>query len=124
MRALSASGSASPIGLSQVNAMQIAKIGWARLHDATLVSVTMEWASGEAHIRVRLSEEAARCAEIRVTGSTLLRCPREQPWGPSVSLNEVRLVSLHDARQRLEIEIQSGDVIELEGDAVELNIDV
>ncbi|NOJ56380.1 MULTISPECIES: hypothetical protein [Myxococcus] len=104
--------------------MQVANIGWDRLHDATLVSVTTEWASGETHVRVRLSEEAARHAEIHVTGSTLLRCSREQPWGPSVSINEVRHLSIQDGWQRLEIEIQSGDVIEIEGDAVELNVDV
>ncbi|WNZ59714.1 hypothetical protein QEG98_27220 [Myxococcus sp. MxC21-1] len=103
--------------------MQNANIKWDRLHDATLVSVTTEWASGETHVRVRLSEEAARGAEIHVTGATLLRCPREQPWGPSVSINEVRLLAQQNGLQRLEIEVQSGDVIEIEGDTVDLNVD-
>ncbi|RKH72333.1 hypothetical protein D7W81_06230 [Corallococcus aberystwythensis] len=104
-------------------AMQLGNIGWDRLHDATLVAVTTEWASGETRVRVRLSEEAARGAGVHVTGTKLLRCPREQPWGPSVSINEVRLLSLRDGRKRLEIEVQSGDVIEIEGDAVELNVE-
>lgn len=103
--------------------MQIASIGWDHLHDATLVAVTLSWASGEIHVRVRLSEEAARGAEIHVTGSTQLRCPRQQPWGPSVSINQVRLLSLQGGRKRLEIEVQSGDVIEIEGSAVELGVD-
>lgn len=59
--------------------MRSANIKWDWLHDATLVAVTTDWASGETHIRVRLSEEAARGAEIRGMGTTLLRCPREQP---------------------------------------------
>jgi len=103
--------------------MQNASTGWDRLHDATLVAVTTEWASGETLVRVRLSEEAARGAEVRVTGTTLLRCPREQPWGHSVSINEARLLSLQGGRKRLEIEVQSGDVIEIEGSALELYID-
>ncbi|WP_120542366.1 hypothetical protein [Corallococcus terminator] len=103
--------------------MHIANIGWDRLHDATLLDLTMDWASGEAHVRVRLSEEAARGAEIVVTGSTLLRCPREQPWGPGVSINEARLLALQGERKRLEIEVQSGDVIELEGGAIELHVE-
>ena len=103
--------------------MQIENIGWDRLHDATLVAVTFDWASGDAYVRVRLREEAARGAEIHVTGTTLLRCPREQPWGPSVSINEVRLLSPQGGRKRLEVEVQSGDVIEIEGNAVELGVD-
>lgn len=100
--------------------MQSANIGWNHLHDATLVAVTMEWESGEARVRMRLSEEPVRKANIHVTGSKLLRCPRRQPWGPSVSINEVRVFSLQDGQRRLEIEIQSGDVVEIEGDSVEL----
>ncbi len=103
--------------------MQNADIGWDRLHDATLVAVGTDWASGETHVRIRLSEEAARGAEVRVTGTTLLRCPREQPWGPSVSINEARLLPLQGGRKRLEIEVQSGDLIEIEGDAFELSVD-
>lgn len=98
----------------------IANIGWDRLHDATLIAVTTDWASGVTHVRVRLSDDAARGARIKITELVLLRCPREQPWGPSVSINEVRLLSLQDGRKRLEIEIQSGDVIEIEGSTVVL----
>jgi hypothetical protein len=102
--------------------MTLPNIEWSRLHDATLIAVTAEWQSGEARVRVRLSQEPALSAEIVVAGSRLLRCPREQPWGPSVSINEVRLLRLAEDRSRIEIEIQSGDVIEIEGDHVELRL--
>ena len=102
--------------------MPSTNVAWDRLHDAILISVSMEWASGDACARVRLSEEPARTAEIHVRGSTLLRCPRVQPWGPSVSINEVRVLSRQDERIRLEIEVQSGDVVEIEGDVVELTL--
>jgi hypothetical protein len=103
--------------------MPIAQVGWNQLHDATLVAVTADWASGETRIRVRLSEEAARGAEIHICGSSLLRYSRRQPWGPSVSINEVRLSSIEGGRKRLEIEIQSGDTIEVEGSTVEIQVE-
>lgn len=98
-------------------------IGWDLLHDATLVAVATEWASGETRVRVRLSEASTRDAEVRIKGTTLLRCPRDQPWGPSVSINKASLRSIDGGRKRLEIEVQSGDVIEIEGSALELTID-
>ena len=94
-----------------------------RLHYATLIAVTAEWQSGEARVRVRLSQEPALVAEIVVAGSRLLRCPRAQPWGPSASINEVRILRLAEDRSRVEIEVQSGDVIEIDGERVELRLD-
>jgi hypothetical protein len=93
---------------------------WTPLHDATLVSVAMEWTSGEARVTVRLSEERRRTAEILVFGFTLVHCARRQPWGPSVSINEVRRQRREDGWHRIEIELQSGDVLELEGNRIEL----
>lgn len=95
---------------------------WPPLHDATLVSVLMDWASGETRVTVRLPEEGGRTAEIRVFGSTLLHCPRRQQWGPSVSINEVRRQQRDNGVHRIEIEVQSGDIIELEGERIELRL--
>ena len=39
---------------------------------------------------------------------------RSHPWGPSVSINEVRGPIQNDASYRLEIEMQSGDTLILE----------
>lgn len=103
--------------------MQFRNHGWNCLHDASLIAVSIECASGETVVRMRLHEESARDARIHVTGLTLLGCPRERPWGPGVSINEVRLFSLEDGRTRLEIEVQCGDLIEIEGETVELNVD-
>jgi hypothetical protein len=105
-----------------MSAMTTPKIGWGDLHDASLVAISLDWGSGEASVRLRLSSEQARAAEIRVTATTSLRCPRQQPWGPSVSINEARVAPLPGGRVRLELELQSGDVIEIEGDAAELGV--
>ncbi|MDP3156560.1 MAG: hypothetical protein Q8N23_28065 [Archangium sp.] len=88
---------------------------WKRFHEATLIEVTTDWASGNIRARVRLSEESGRDVELQVAGFTILHCPRKRPWGPSVSINEVRVSGIQDGRHRIEIEVQSGDVIEKEG---------
>lgn len=98
--------------------MPTANPQWDRFHDATLLAITTDWASGETRLRVRVWEEAAREVEIRIANTTLLHCPREQPWGPSVSINHVRINAIEAGRVRLEIEIQSGDVVEIVGDTV------
>lgn len=50
---------------------------------------------------------------ITAAGTTELVCPRRHPWGASVSINEVRGPEPHDGGVRLEIEMQSGDVLAL-----------
>lgn len=103
--------------------MSIANPGWDHFHDATLLAITTDWASGETRLRVRLCDDPARDAEIRVTGTALLHCPREHPWGPSVSINEVRVHAIEGGRVRLEVEVQSGDVVEIVGEAAEVRME-
>lgn len=82
------------------------------LHDATLVGITLDWAAG--HLTMELQTASGPTA-IRASGVIGVEVPRHQPWGPSVSVNEVRL-----GDQRLEIEMQSGDRIV--GEAQELEV--
>jgi hypothetical protein len=93
---------------------------WSRLHDATLVAVTTEWKSGETRIRLRLG--GGRAAEIVIAATHRFQLSREQPWGPSVSINEARLAPGATGRVRLEIELQNGDVIVAEGEHIDLRL--
>lgn len=93
--------------------------GWRSLHDATLEQVVLDWASGETTVRVSKSLQPSEML-IRVKATTLLRCPREYPWGRSKSINCVRSQVLQKGTVQLHIEMQSGDTIEIEGDALEL----
>ncbi len=52
---------------------------------------------------------------IRASGVTRIEVPLHHPWGPSVSVNEVRL-----GAQRLEVEMQSGDRIVVEAQELEV----
>jgi hypothetical protein len=86
-----------------------------RLHDATLVSVSVAWASRGVQAEVLLcqlaGEEGERVLRLRWTGCSRVAIPHEQPWGPSKSINS------HGCEgRRFWIEMQSGDVIELWAD--------
>jgi hypothetical protein len=87
---------------------------WNRLHDATLVSVNFDWATGSTVIALRTGLPEAPSVAIMAEGTTILRFARKLPWGESVSINEVRGPAAHENGSRLEIEMQSGDVLELE----------
>ena len=75
----------------------------------------LNWSNGD--VRMELSAALHGDAICRVTlhasEATLLKCPRQAPWGWSVSVNEVRCASTQDGRTRLEVEIQSGDALEV-----------
>lgn len=104
--------------------MHIAPIQLGQLHDSTLRSVHLDWSTGE--VRMALSAVLAGSSASRVvlqaSEVTLLRCPRLAPWGWSVSVNEVRRSTDRDGRVRLELEMQSGDVIEIEGKAMTVEV--
>lgn len=89
-----------------------------KLHDATLLDVSLQW--GEtATVTVRFHRHADRVV-LRVSDVKLLHCPHENSWGPSVSVNEVRsLLGSAEGLHRIELEIQSGDTILVEGRVVE-----
>ena len=90
------------------------------LHDATVVDANLDWRTGEARVRLRLGAIQPRPARLVVSDCVSLVCPRRHPWGASVSINEVRESATPGGGVKLEIEIQSGDVFELEGSAVAL----
>ena len=86
------------------------------LHDAVLLSVDLKWADGTVTLDMRT---ATGPEQIVVRGVTRLVCPREYPWGRSVSVNEIRLeVARAAARFQIEIEMQSGDVLVVCGSAI------
>jgi len=96
--------------LEEVNA----RIGG--LHDAVLLSIDMQWAEGTVTLGVRTANGPKRLVVKQVTR---LVCPREYPWGRSVSINEVRLGETPAGTSfQLEIEMQSGDVLAIRGSEI------
>jgi hypothetical protein len=82
------------------------------MHDFTLLKIVIEWATGVANIFLLNSESSQ--VSICIDGLVLMKAPRLKEWGESVSINNVRWVTSDpDGNMKLEIEMQSGDVIEI-----------
>jgi hypothetical protein len=81
------------------------------MHDWTLLSLQMNWESGEVLILVRGPGVES---EIRGLDVQEFHVHRVMPWGPSISINGVvGPVVDDDGLSRLAIEMQSGDLIEI-----------
>lgn len=78
------------------------------LHDATLREVRFAWA--EARCTLRLLTNGHGAQALVFSGVTELHLPRQQPWGPSVSINAARECGAN----KFEVELQSGDVLRLQ----------
>lgn len=95
------------------------------LHDATLLELTLQWARAST-LTVRFRRGHGHHIVLTVLDVKLLHCPHDNPWGPSVSVNEVRVAPVSDPglhRVAIEIEMQSGDTIRMEGNSVEWAVD-
>ena len=80
-----------------------------RFHDAVLETCTIHWEEGR--VSVQLTADIGKVV-LTAEGMTDFACPHRFPWGPSDSVNEVRLSATAEGRC-LEIEMQSGDVLQL-----------
>ena len=90
-----------------------------RLHDAVLESINFFWESARVIVKLGTCEEPSRNVEILCDKVSGLSCPAKNPWGPSIYVNEVAGSNAADSGNfRLEIEMQSGDIIVIE--AVEI----
>lgn len=76
------------------------------LHDATLKEVRFVWAAGRCEML--LSTAKSPNAVLVFTDVSRVEMSREQPWGPSVSVNEIR-----ECGNQYEVELQSGDIIRI-----------
>jgi hypothetical protein len=82
------------------------------LHDATLLSIDLDWLNRSARVCLRVwTGDVA----IDASGLSLVHAPRSEPWGPSSSVNlVVGPVVTGSGKVRLVIEMQSGDEIAIE----------
>jgi hypothetical protein len=81
------------------------------MHDWTLISLTVDWETGEATIELR-----SPAGKRRLLAQALreISVPRAQPWGRSASINAVDGPTVQkEGLSRLAIEMQSGDLIEI-----------
>ena len=84
-------------------------------HDATLKILRIDWTTHIVEIEFILCSEESLPVCMTVTKVRKLCCPYEAPWGDSSSVNTIKVIKLTECGVRLEIEMQSGDTISLEG---------
>jgi len=86
---------------------------WGELHDKTLVSLNLDWGTGELRMHVGKGPHGQWL--IVAAGVRRFECTRLDPWGPSKLVNDVRgPIPLAEGVVWLEVELQSGDLLRLE----------
>ena len=83
------------------------------LHDAILKEINIIWKNGSASIIFHLNEIYAKennLMTISITNIIDFHLPRLFPWGESIYVNEV---SYDEGEKKMEIEMQSGDIIKI-----------
>jgi hypothetical protein len=89
----------------------------AKLHDATLVRFILDWKSGDFVIELRPTFSPSELMLIAKDISNI-HCTRAMEWGISMSVNSVQITELEENIKKLEIQMQSGDVLSVETKAV------
>lgn len=105
--------------------MKIEDFDLQNLHDAVLREISVKWEKrAYAELDLRPNEayiSPSRPIVLKCERLTRLACPQQNPWGPSDCVNGA---TVKDAvgGARLEIEMQSGDVIVIEGESFDITI--
>lgn len=93
-----------------------ASVVWEFLHDAVLGRVIVDWDAGTATLTLDSCEDPSRKIDVKAEGLRALLLPRREPWGQGgvTSINDMRQSPTSDGGVHLDIEMQSGDHIEVE----------
>ena len=83
------------------------------LHDAILLGVHLDWATGTTTVTLRTSESGV--FDITISNCTNVRLPRHEEWGRSGSVLSVAPLD-GDLSNGLVLEMQSGDHLLIRGD--------
>ncbi|MBC3915977.1 hypothetical protein H8L32_00635 [Undibacterium sp. CY18W] len=82
------------------------------MHDWTLISLRFDW--NEARVTLSLNNTASDTVYLVAENVARLFVPKMDEWGKSVSINEIiGPTRQSDGIEILQIEMQSGDVIEI-----------
>ncbi|WP_330986200.1 MULTISPECIES: hypothetical protein [Enterobacterales] len=88
------------------------------MHDFTLLNINVEWATGIA--KIALLNNKSLEASIRIDGLILIKIPRLNEWGESISINSAKSGISSCGNMSLNIEMQSGDIIEIIAEKIAL----
>lgn len=88
------------------------------MHDWTLLSVQFDWEAGRVTAEF-LDGKGSRM--LVADGVQALQIPRRLEWGPSISVNATSRALFPTGTSVLKIEMQSGDVIEINAEAFKMS---
>jgi hypothetical protein len=91
------------------------------LHDATLLSVHFDWVARLVHCELRPVSDNSQTLNLFFEGVRDAHIPAMYPWGKSGSVNTVSQRKQVDGVE-FNIEMQSGDVIRIIANRMELNV--
>jgi len=90
------------------------------MHDWVLVNIIVEWNKG----RVILNIDRYRyktSEQVVANNFSKLEVPRRYEWGESETINEITgPIQLDSGQYRFSIEMQSGDVIEIDAESLDM----
>jgi hypothetical protein len=87
------------------------------MHDWSLETITVNWKARTASLLLRGSRGHAA---LTARGLQELHVPMALEWGPSVSVNKIDGPSANGDHQKLLLEMQSGDTIEIIAESFEM----
>lgn len=88
------------------------------MHDWTLIDICYIWKQSECIVKFKNSASITKV--IKATNVTDLHIPHISDWGSSVSVNEVVGPEKINDALTLKIEMQSGDIIKLVADVINI----
>ena len=91
------------------------------LHDAVLEGIEVSWGSATASIRLVVAGDPPLEVALMFAGIREIHVPHDQPWGPSVFVNEVDHTDSDDkSGVSMRIQMQSGDEIRVHAASLEI----
>lgn len=90
------------------------------MHDWVLVNVLFLWEEG-GRCRIEFRDSSSKSRYVNASGVSKLLVPRKEEWGPSVSVNETVGPTKKGGSYFFNMEMQSGDIIELVADQIDLD---
>jgi hypothetical protein len=83
------------------------------MHDWTLHTIEYAWA--QKRVTVTLEDTNASTRQLVVDEVESLCVPQLQPWGESGSINVVEVNPMDAGLEQVSIQMQTGDVIKIQG---------
>ena len=90
------------------------------MHDWVLVCILFLWEEG-GQCRIELRDSSSKKRYINASGVSKLSVPKKEEWGSSMSINETVGPTKKGDAYYFNIEMQSGDLIELIADHIDFD---